>query len=239
MDIYCAFKRSFSSTPRRKVTILLPKKAFSKLTQSSIVVTVLAAVYGEPSKQPIEESDPTGPTNPYGESKLAFERALNWYSRAYGLRYVSLRYFNAAGANEHCGERASSRDSPDSSGVAGCGLTTTTRPTTAMTPTCDGTCIRDYIHVVDLARAHILAFDQLEKRGGIYNLGCGGDGYTVNQVIECAREVAGRDIAVKVGLRRAGDPAVLIARSNLIKQSWDGRPHFRTWKTLSAPHSHG
>src|SRR5205085_1638195 len=143
-----------------------------------------------------------------GETKLAFEHALRWYERAYGIRYASLRYFNAAGATAHCGEW----HDPETHLIplllqvaAG------TRPSVEIYgddyPTRDGTCVRDYIHVVDLARAHIRALDRLDARSALYNLGCGGDGYTVKEVLDVARAVTGREIPVRVGARRAGDPA--------------------------------
>src|SRR5215472_5181379 len=157
-----------------------------------LVFSSTAAVYGEPVKQPIEEMDPTGPTNPYGETKLAFERALRWYSSAHGLRYVALRYFNAAGATERCGE---SHD-PETHLIpivlqAAAGKRRAVDIYGGDYPTRDGTCVRDYIHVVDLARAHVLAMKTLDQKGGTYNLGCGGDGYTVREVINLAQEVTG------------------------------------------------
>ena len=184
-----------------------------------IVFSSTAAVYGEPEEQPIAESAPTNPTNTYGETKLAFERAMHWYEQAYLLRYASLRYFNAAGATEKCGED----HDPESHLIpitlqAAAGKRTHVEIYGEDYPTTDGTCIRDYIHVVDLARAHILALDVLEDRSAIYNLGCGGDGYSVRDVIETARRVTGKEIPVRVGPRRPGDPAVLIASSDRIKQ---------------------
>jgi UDP-glucose 4-epimerase len=192
-----------------------------------LVFSSTAAVYGEPAKQPIEESDPTQPTNPYGETKLAFERALRWYDGAHGLKYVSLRYFNAAGATERSGER----HDPETHLIpivlqAAAGL----RPDVTVFgddyPTPDGTCVRDYIHVVDLAQAHILALHALAKGhpSSIYNLGCGGEGYSVKQVIDCARRVTGREIPVTKGPRRAGDPAVLIASSGRITRELGWKP---------------
>ncbi len=192
-----------------------------------LVFSSTAAVYGEPAKQPIEESDPTQPTNPYGETKLAFERALRWYDGAHGLKYVSLRYFNAAGATERSGER----HDPETHLIpivlqAAAGQ----RPDVTVFgddyPTPDGTCVRDYIHVVDLAQAHILALHALAKGhpSSIYNLGCGGEGYSVKQVIDCARRVTGKDIPVTKGPRRAGDPAVLIASSGRITRELGWKP---------------
>ena len=193
-----------------------------------IVFSSTAAVYGEPEKQPILESDPTNPTNPYGETKLAFEHAMKWYEGAYGLRYASLRYFNAAGATEHCGE-----DHDPETHLIPITLQAATGKRTHVEvygddyPTSDGTCVRDYIHVVDLARAHILALDALSERSAIYNLGCGGDGYSVKDVIETARRVTGKEIPVRVGPRRPGDPAVLIASSDRIKEELGWQPQFQ------------
>ncbi|WP_225410375.1 UDP-glucose 4-epimerase GalE [Stigmatella hybrida] len=204
---------------------------------SSLVFSSTAAVYGEPAKQPIEESDPTEPTNPYGETKLAFERALRWYEGAYGVRFVSLRYFNAAGATERCGERhhpethliplvlqAAAGERPD----------ITVFGDDYATP--DGTCVRDYIHVVDLAQAHVLALHALAKGhpSAIYNLGCGGEGYSVKQVIDCARRVTQRDIPVRMGARRPGDPAVLIASSSRIMRELGWRPQQQELEAIVA-----
>lgn len=193
-----------------------------------IVFSSTAAVYGEPEKQPIEETDPTNPTNPYGESKLAFERAMFWYDKAYGLRYASLRYFNAAGATEKCGEV----HHPESHLIP-ITLQVAARKRTHVEvfgddyPTPDGTCVRDYIHVVDLARAHILALNVLSEGSRIYNLGCGGDGYSVREVIDTARRVTGNDIPTTVGPRRAGDPAILIASSDKIKRELGWEPRYQ------------
>jgi len=195
---------------------------------SRIVFSSTAAVYGEPETQPILESTPLNPTNPYGETKLAFERAMHWYERAYGLRYASLRYFNAAGATEKCGED----HDPETHIIpitlqAAAGKRAQVEIFGDDYPTPDGTCVRDYIHVVDLARAHILALDVLSERSVIYNLGCGGDGYSVREVIETARRVTGREVPVRMGPRRAGDPAVLIASSDKIKKELGWRPQFQ------------
>lgn len=198
-----------------------------------IVFSSTAAVYGEPAKQPIEESDPTGPTNPYGETKLTFERALHWFNNAYGIQYVSLRYFNAAGATARCGEwhHPETHLIPLVLQVAS-GMRSHVQVYGEDYPTRDGTCVRDYIHVVDLARAHVLALNILEKRSAIYNLGCGGEGYTVKEVIDCARAVSRRDIRVEVGPRRPGDPAVLIASSNLITKELGWLPRFQNLETI-------
>jgi UDP-glucose 4-epimerase len=191
-----------------------------------LVFSSTAAVYGEPAKQPIEETDATAPTNPYGETKLALERAFPWYEGAHGVRAVSLRYFNAAGASERSGER----HDPETHLVplvlqAAAGR----RPHVTIFgddyPTHDGTCVRDYIHVVDLAAAHVLALHHLADggRAAVYNLGCGA-GYTVLDVIEAARRVTKREIPVTIGPRRPGDPATLIATSARITRDLDWRP---------------
>ena len=200
-----------------------------------IVFSSTAAVYGEPQKQPIEETDPTSPTNPYGESKLAFERALNWYEQAYGIRYASLRYFNAAGASKRCGES----HEPETHIIpivlqAALGKRNVVDVFGDDYPTRDGTCVRDYVHVIDLARAHILALGILDQRSDIYNLGCGGEGYTVREVIEAARDVAALEIPVQVAPRRGGDPAVLIASSEKIKRDLNWSPAMQDLREIIA-----
>src|SRR5438309_9636344 len=199
-----------------------------------LVFSSTAAVYGEPAKQPIEESDPTAPTNPYGESKLAFEHALRWYG-VYGLRAISLRYFNAAGATAHCRER----HHPEPHLIplvlqAALGRLPEVTVFGTDYPTPDGTCIRDYVHVEDLARAHVLALDALASGhpGGTYNLGCGGTGYSVNEVIEVARSVCGGRIPIRHGLRRAGDPAVLIASSSRISRDLGWQPRLQDLREI-------
>lgn len=197
-----------------------------------LVFSSTAAVYGEPAKQPIEEDDPTGPTNPYGETKLAFERALPWFERAYGIRYVSLRYFNAAGATSRRGEW----HDPETHLVpivlqVALGKRDRVEIFGDDYPTRDGTCVRDYIHVVDLARAHILAMSTGE-RSAIYNLGCGGEGYTVKEIVDLARDVTGSEIAVTIAARRPGDPAVLIASSDRIKRELGWAPEFQDPKRI-------
>jgi len=198
-----------------------------------IVFSSTAATYGQPEQQPIEETAPTKPTNPYGETKLAFERAMRWYTEAYGLRYASLRYFNAAGASENFGEH----HDPESHLIpialqAAAGSREAVEVYGDDYPTPDGTCVRDYIHVIDLARAHILALSVLDEGSRIYNLGCGGDGYSVNQVLETARQVTGKEIPARVGPRRAGDPATLIAASDKIKSELGWKPEFQDLRLI-------
>jgi len=195
---------------------------------SKLVFSSTAAVYGEPENQPIAEIEKLSPTNPYGETKLAFERALAWYEKAYGMRYASLRYFNAAGASEKCGEM----HDPETHLIplvfqAALGQIPYVEIFGDDYPTRDGTCIRDYIHVVDLARAHILALNILDTRSAIYNLGCGGIGYTVQEVIQTTSEITGLNIPTRIAPRRPGDPAVLIADPGKIKTELGWRPEFQ------------
>lgn len=187
-----------------------------------LVFSSTAAVYGEPEKQPIEETCPPAPTNPYGETKLVLERALRWYDKAYGLRWVSMRYFNAAGATARCGER----HNPETHLIplvllAAQGQRGAIEIFGDDYPTRDGTCVRDYIHVSDLASAHALALEALKNEAWgsrIYNLGCGGEGYSVGEVIATVRAVTGKRVPKRVGARRPGDPAVLVASSARIEQ---------------------
>ena len=164
---------------------------------------------------------------------MAFERALKWFDRAYGLRYASLRYFNAAGATERCGEM----HDPETHLIplvlqAAAGGREDVQIFGDDYPTRDGTCVRDYIHIVDLARAHILALGILDDRSAIYNLGCGGAGYTVREVIDTAREITGREIKARVVPRRPGDPAVLIASSEKIKRELGWEPEFQDLRLI-------
>lgn len=208
-------------------------KAMRSAAVSKIVFSSSAAVYGEPAKQPIEEDDPTIPTNPYGQTKLAFEQALHWEDQAHDLRYASLRYFNAAGASERCGEM----HDPETHLIplllqVAAGQRSHLEVYGDDYATRDGTCVRDYIHVIDLAQAHVLALNQLREGSAIYNLGCGGDGYTVKEVIDCARSVTGREIATRTMPRRAGDPAVLVASSERITRRLGWRPRFQDLRTI-------
>ncbi|MFI6988358.1 UDP-glucose 4-epimerase GalE [Nonomuraea wenchangensis] len=184
-----------------------------------IVFSSTAATYGEPERAPIEESDPTRPTNPYGASKLAVDTALSAFARVRGLAAVSLRYFNVAGAYGRFRERHAvethlipnvlkvATGERDSVSVFGTDY-----------PTQDGTCVRDYVHVADLARAHLLALEALTPgEHKIYNLGSG-SGFSVREVISVCREVTGHEIPAVFGERRPGDPAVLVASSAKIQR---------------------
>jgi len=181
-----------------------------------IVFSSTCATYGEPEKIPISEDTPQWPKNPYGWSKLAMERVLDSFAHAYGQKFIALRYFNAAGATEHCGED----HEPESHLVpnvlkAALGEIPTLSVFGKDYPTPDGTAIRDYVHVADLADAHILALDYLRKGGAsdFINLGTG-HGYSVLEVIECARKVTGRPIHTRIEARRPGDPAKLVAEAS-------------------------
>lgn len=191
---------------------------------NSLVFSSTAATYGEPEQVPIEESAPTNPTNPYGATKLAIDYAITSYCNAYGLAATSLRYFNVAGAHGSIGENHKTETHliPLVLQVA-MGFREKIFIFGDDWPTQDGTCIRDYIHIRDLADAHILALESnVAGEHRIFNLGSG-DGYSVLEVIEMCREVTGHPIPAEVAPRRAGDPAVLVASSDKIKRElgWD------------------
>jgi len=202
---------------------------------SRFVFSSSAALYGNPERIPIEESAPLRPTNPYGESKLMVERLLDWFNRIHGLRYASLRYFNAAGAAGALGEdhRPESHLIPltlkvalgqrDHVAIFGTGY-----------PTPDGTCIRDYIHVLDLAAAHLLALEALTQHDRlIYNVG-NGRGFSVRQVIEVARRVTGHPIPAVATTPRPGDPAILVASSEKIQRELNWRPKYPDLEAIIA-----
>ncbi|MGF7058185.1 UDP-glucose 4-epimerase GalE [Brassicibacter mesophilus] len=210
-------------------TLMLLDKMKEKRVDK-IVFSSTAATYGEPENIPILESDKTEPTNTYGETKLSMEKMMKWFNKGYGIRYTALRYFNAAGADE--------------SGKIG----EDHIPETHLIPiifqvalgkkekiliygddydTKDGTCVRDYIHVSDLAQAHILAFEKMRNGGdsSLYNLGSG-SGITVKEVIDTVRMITGHSIPTEMAQRRVGDPAVLIASSDKIKAELGWTPKY-------------
>jgi UDP-glucose 4-epimerase len=201
-----------------------------------IVFSSTAAIYGEPKNSPILEEDETIPTNTYGETKLAMEKMMKWFDKAYGIKYVSLRYFNAAGAHE--------------SGIIGEDHDPETHLIPQILdvplgkrekiyvfgddyPTKDGTCVRDYIHVMDLASAHYKALEYLKKDNvsNIFNLG-NGNGYSVKEVIDVAREVTCHGIPAELKERRAGDPAILIASSEKAENLLGWRPQFSSLEKI-------
>jgi UDP-glucose 4-epimerase len=225
----------------------LPEKYFRNNTANSLtllesvlahgidrfVFSSTAALYGTPDRTPIEETDPLRPTNTYGESKLLVEHMLDWFHRIHGLRYASLRYFNAAGATPDQGEDHQPEShliplilqvalgSRDHIAIYGTDY-----------PTPDGTCVRDYIHVSDLASAHVLALSALrEKDKLIYNLG-NGRGFSVREVIETVRRVTSHPIPAREVARRPGDPAVLVASSDKIKRELNWQPQFPSLEAI-------
>jgi len=211
-----------------------------------IVFSSTCAIFGLPERVPIDETAPTRPINPYGESKLAFEKILRWYDEIHGLKFVSLRYFNAAGATANFGEdhRLETHLIPNVLKVAlGQKPHVEIFGTDYETP--DGTCIRDYIHIVDLARAHILALGAATSE--LYNLGSGG-GASVREVIAACRKITGKKIDTVEKPRRPGDPPRLIASSKKIKRELGWQPQFQSldaiiesaWKWHQKfPHGYG
>jgi UDP-glucose 4-epimerase len=195
-----------------------------------LVFSSTCAIFGPPDRVPIDETLTPRPINPYGESKLAFEKILRWYHEIHGLEFVSLRYFNAAGASEKFGEdhRTETHLIPNVLKVAlGEKPHVEVFGTDYETP--DGTCIRDYIHILDLAQAHMLALES--DKSEFYNLGTGG-GSSVREVIEAAGRVTGRKIAVVDKPRRPGDPPRLIASSDKIKSELGWKPRFQDLDTI-------
>lgn len=197
---------------------------------NKIVFSSTAATYGEPKSIPIMESDETSPTNTYGETKLAMEKMMKWFDQAYGTKYVSLRYFNAAGAY---GSGEIGEDHHPETHLIPLILQVPLGKRDKIYmfgddyPTEDGTCVRDYIHVMDLASAHYKALEYLRKGNDsdIFNLG-NGNGYSVKQVIETTRKVTSHPIPAEVKERRAGDPATLIASSEKAKSVLGWKPEF-------------
>jgi len=196
----------------------------------TIVFSSTAATFGEPDEVPIRETTTQMPINPYGESKLCFEKVLKWYNKIHGLQYAALRYFNAAGASANFGEDHNpethlipiilqvAQGKRDKIMIYGDDYATP-----------DGTCIRDYIHILDLAQAHMLALNAPES--GHYNLGTG-NGLSVKEIIDATREVTGHKIPAEVAPRRPGDPPRLIACSDLARKKLGWKPQFEDAKTI-------
>jgi UDP-glucose 4-epimerase len=217
-----------------------------------IIFSSTAATFGEPEYVPIDEQHPQHPINAYGESKLMFEGVLEWYHRAYGLRFNAFRYFNAAGASERLGEdhvheshliplvmkaALCEQDKIKQKSAGKDSTITQSNPKMLSVfgrdyQTKDGTCIRDYIHVIDLAQAHILAIENLEKRPNTkYNLG-NGQGFSVLEVIETSKKITGINIPYQFSERRPGDPAILIASSEKIKKELGWEPKYPDLETI-------
>jgi UDP-glucose 4-epimerase len=203
-------------------------EAMNQAGVKKIVFSSTAATYGEPERIPILESDRTQPTSTYGETKLAMERMMHWFDVAHGVKYVALRYFNAAGA--HRSGKIGENHQPETHLIPLIlQVALGKRPHISIfgndyaTP--DGTCIRDYIHVSDLADAHVLAVEHMRRgaASGIYNLG-NGQGFSVQDVIEVTRQVTGHRIPVVVEARRAGDPAFLVASSEKARNELGWKP---------------
>ncbi len=201
--------------------------AMLKYGVDKIIYSSTAAVYGEPRSIPIEEDHPETPINSYGESKLMFERILAWYGKAYGIRHISFRYFCAAGATELLGEdhRPETHLIPNVLKAALNGNNPVSVFGTDY-PTKDGSCIRDYVHVLDIAQAHLLALEKIDDlSGNIYNLG-NGKGYSVLEVVKTADEVVGVKIPTEFCPRRLGDPATLVASSERARRELGWKPQF-------------
>ncbi|MBS2970927.1 UDP-glucose 4-epimerase GalE [Metabacillus sp. KIGAM252] len=211
-------------------------KVMKEFGVKKIVFSSTAAAYGEAKNIPIQETEPTEPTNPYGETKLAIEKMLKWSEQAYGLNYMVLRYFNVAGA--HMDGKLGEDHQPETHLIPIILQVALGQRDKIMIfgddyATPDGTCIRDYIHVTDLADAHLLALDSLRKQrvSGTYNLG-NGNGFSVKEVIDVARQVTGHPIPAEVAPRRAGDPARLVASSEKVMQELGWKPKYADLHTI-------
>ena len=212
------------------------------------VLSSTANLFGTPDQVPITETARIAPGSPYGESKLAIEKALQWAGEIHDIRFACLRYFNAAGADP--GGRLGEHHDPETHLIPlAIDAALDRRPPLIVFgtdyPTPDGTAIRDYIHVNDLAEAHLLALEQLDRGSVIYNLGCGA-GYSVKQVIASVERVLGRKVPHELGPRRNGDPAILVAASDRIQRETGWAPEFgsldeivRTAATWRIAHPHG
>jgi UDP-glucose 4-epimerase len=200
---------------------------------SRFVLSSTAAIFGDPQTPLIEESAPKAPLNPYGESKLQVEAMLSWFQQIHGVRFATLRYFNVAGAWDGHGEH----HDPESHLIPlVLQVAMGKRPSVSVFgtdyPTSDGTCVRDYVHIYDLAMAHLLVMEALKNREGLaYNLG-NGNGFSVRQVIEAARKITGHPIPVVESPRRPGDPPTLVASSEKIGQELGWRPKYATLESI-------
>lgn len=211
-------------------------EAMNKHGVKYIVFSSTAATYGEPENTPIQEEDKTFPTNPYGESKLAVEKILKWCDKAYGIKYTALRYFNACGA--HVNGKIGEDHNPESHLIpiilqAASGVREKIMIFGDDYNTPDGSCVRDYVHVSDLASAHLLALKRLQNGGDskIYNLG-NGKGFSVKEVVEVARKVTGINIKAELAGRRPGDPGTLIASSEKAIKELGWEPKFNSLETI-------
>lgn len=201
-----------------------------------IVFSSTAATYGEPEETPIVETTPTQPKNPYGESKLMMEKMMHWCDAAYGIKYVALRYFNVAGASL---DTTIGEDHTPETHLVPIILQTALGQREKITifgddyDTPDGTCIRDYVHVVDLCEAHILALEYLQQtnESNVFNLGSS-EGFSVKQMVEEAKRVTGKDIPSEIGPRRAGDPSILVASSEKAVSVLGWRPQYTNVDTI-------
>jgi len=207
-----------------------------KRDMNNFIFSSTAAVYGSPEKTPIPEDHPKKPTNPYGESKLMVEKMLAWYQQLKGLNFTALRYFNASGdsLDGSIGERHQPETHiiPKAIEAAMKGEEFTLFGSDYKTP--DGTCIRDYIHVLDLAQAHILALERLWKEGGGYQYNVGtGQGYSNKEILDMVQKVSGKEIKVRMAERRPGDPDELIADSSKIRTELGFKPEYSDLETIA------
>lgn len=199
-----------------------------------IILSSTANLFDRPRRMPIDEDEDIVPGSPYGESKNILERTLGWLERTLGLRYAALRYFNAAGGTPERGE-----DHAPEMHLIPLVLSVALGQRDQVTifgddyPTPDGTCVRDYIHIVDLAQAHILALEALDRGSAVYNLG-NGEGFSVKQVVEAARQITGHAIPTTIGPRRPGDPATLVASSEKIRRELGWQPRYPSLREIIA-----